>query len=113
MTYSDTTAKEMLPILERRGLKGRQGLLPVLLARAGKSRRPGLFGREHAQGGRRADPRLPGPGRRHLLPGRGQDGPGLLDPSGRVDQAARKHLPGGQHRPGVCHVGRGTRFRFG
>ena len=39
-------------------------------------------------------------GRRPLRSGGGTGGAGVLGPRGRGGQAAREHLPGGQHRPG-------------
>ena len=79
-TYPGTTDEEMLPILEAGGLKGGQGLLPGLLARARGPGQPEFLDGDNAQGRRRPDARLPARGQGPLRPDHRQDRPRLLDP---------------------------------
>ena len=82
------------------GAEGRRRLLPRVLARARRSGQPDVPDAQHAEGRRR----------RHadLLAARGgalrhgdRDGrPGQLDPRRRDGEAAREHVPRGEHRPG-------------
>ena len=76
------------------------GLLPGLLARA---RGPGqrvLLHRHHPQAGGRGQPGVDRGGRRPLLGPHRPGGAGVVVAGGRGGQAAREHLPRGQHRPG-------------
>jgi len=99
-TYPGTTDEEMLPILERGGLKAGKDFFLAFSPERENALRSCLYGREHSQGRRRPDQGLSGAGRYAVQPGRGQDGPRVVDPGGGVDQAPGKHLPLRQHRPG-------------
>ena len=97
-TYPGTTRERLQPILEESGLDRRARLPPRLLSRAD---RPGAH-RPHdphdAEGRRRAHRGLPRPRGRALL-GDLRRGRRRLHPrGGGDDEAAREHLPLGQHR---------------
>ncbi len=59
-TYPGTTDEVVKPILEKRRPRGRQGLLPRLLARARRSGQPALHDAQRAEGRRRPDADLHG-----------------------------------------------------
>ena len=94
-------AIELLPILEESGLARRRGLLPRVLAERVD---PGRIDYTTADGRRRSSAASRGLHRR--VPRRCTSGasttwsPGLDARGGRADQAAREHLPLGQHRAG-------------
>ena len=100
-TFPGTTTEVCKPILEQSGLRGRPGLPPGVLAGAGRPRQLAVEPAQHAQGGRWHRRDLLPPGRRAARVGHGahRAGQGAVHPgSGRAGQAAREHLPGGQHR---------------
>ena len=88
-------------MLEARRAEGRRRLLPGVLARARRSGQPDVQHPQRAEGGRRHRRRR----RRELaslLYGAAIEThrPGQLAAGGRDGEAAREHVPRGQHRPG-------------
>ena len=79
--------------------QGGQGLLPRLLARARRPGQPDVPDAQRAEGRRRPHARLLEARRRALRHGDRDDRAGQLDPRRRDGQAAREHVPRGQHRP--------------
>ncbi len=75
-TYPGTTDELLLPTFEKLGLKVGRRLLPLLLARARRSRQPRLPDAQHAEGGRRHHAGLHRDGHAVLLAGAGERCPG-------------------------------------
>ena len=100
-TYPGTTDEELLPAFEASRPALRPRLLPGLLAGARGPGQPDLPHQEHPQGRRRGEPGLAPSWRRRSTRRRStRSVPVSSARGGGVDQAAREHLPLGQHRPG-------------
>ena len=97
-TYPGTTREELLPRLEASGLKRGRGLQPRVLARAGRPRPRGLDDQERAQDRRRDHRGVHGPGGGAVRLGGRHRAPRHLARVRGADEAAREHLPLGQHR---------------
>ncbi len=97
-TYPGTTRERFGPLLEESGPGRGARLPPRLLTRADRPGPHRLHAAQHAQGRRRPDRRVPAPRRRAVRRGL-RRGRGGLHAGGRgADQAAREHLPLGEHR---------------
>ena len=101
-TYPGTTEEVVLPILERRRRARRRRLLPRLRARARRSGQRAVHDPEHAEARRGRDRRVPAAARELLYRAdRGRRSSRVVQRDGRGDrEAAREHLPRGQHRAG-------------
>ena len=97
-TYPGTTREEIMPVLESSRAGLRRGLLPGVLAGAGRSGPHGLDDEDGAEGRRRDHAGLHGARRRAVRQRDRHDPPRLHAGGGRADEAAGEHLPLGQHR---------------
>ena len=98
-TYPGTTDEVVQPMLEARRAAGGCRLLPRVLARAGRSGQRAIHHEEHPEGRRRRRPCERRGGVGALRVGRVERRAGQLDARRRDGQAAREHVPRGQHRP--------------
>ena len=99
-TYPGTTEEVVQPLLEAGGPEGGRRFLPRVLARARRSGQPDVQHAQRAEGRRRhAGPRATELARRALRRRDRDDRPGQLAARRRDGEAAREHLPQGEHRP--------------
>ena len=82
------------------GAQGRRRLLPRVLARARRSGQPDVPDAQRAEGRRRLHAGLLEARGRALRHGDRDDRAGQLDARRRDGEAAREHVPRGEHRPG-------------
>ena len=99
-TYPGTTDELMLPDVRGSRAQGWQRLLHVFFAGARGSRQSQISDQEHSQSGGRHHAGLHRNRRAVLQAGAGYRGPGGLHPRRGNGEAARKHVPHDQHRPG-------------
>ena len=82
------------------GVQGGKGHLPRLLAGAGRSRERAVHDEEHPEGGGRRDARVHEGGGGALQRRARKRPPGVDRGGGRDGEAAREHVPVGEHRAG-------------
>ena len=98
-TYPGTTDEVVQPMLEAKGLEAGRRFLPRVFAGARRPGQPAVQHQEHPEDRRRRRPGQHRSGRGALRRTVRARHPGHLDARRRDGQAAREHLPRGEHRP--------------